>query len=297
MPHPKKSHSKQYSQNKTVNKDVIKRLVNQSGIRSGDLVYDIGAGSGTISRALLDKGARVIAVENDPELYRKCKQKLIDEDRFELYLDDFLIWQNLPPPGNYKVFSNIPFILTSDIVNRLLFNPNPPQDCYLILQKEAAEKYTGIPVNTLASLFINPLFWADIIYYFDRKDFFPISSVDIVLLQFEKRNSPLVGPRHYPLYRDFIIFCREGEDRTIKKSLKRLFSYPQLKQLSRLLDIDYNSRSTDLSVRQYLGIFQFYLEQSLRGRGHLVRGAEIKMIERQTGRVKSHRTIKKTRLP
>ncbi len=297
MPRPKKSNSKQYSQNTTVNKDVVKRLVDRSGIRPGDLVYDIGAGSGTISRALLNKGARVIAVENDPELYRKCKQQLANEARFELYLDDFLIWQNLPPPGSYKVFSNIPFIRTAAIINRLLFNANPPDDCYLIVQKEAAEKYTGRPVNTLASLFINPLFWADIIYYFDRKNFFPVPSVDIVLLQFEKRNSPLVGAENYPLYRDFIVFCREGKDRTVKKSLKRLFTYPQLKQLSGLLDIDCNSRSTDLSVRQYLGIFQFYLRHSLRDTGHLVRGAEAKMIELQADRVKTHRTIKKTRLP
>ncbi len=292
MPHPKKGHFAQYSQNKTVNKETIKRLVNQSGIREGDLVYDIGAGSGTISRALLDKGARVVAVENDPELYRDCGRKFVNQDRFELYLIDFLIWEDFPPSGSYKIFSNIPFIRTADIVNRLLFNSNPPQDCYLIVQKEAAEKYTGIPGNSLVSLFIQPLFWADIIYYFDRKDFFPVSSVDIVLLQFEKRNSPLVGTGHYPLYRDFIVFCREGEDRTIKKSLKRLFTYPQLKQLSGLLDIDYNSRSTDLSVRQYLGIFQFYLRHGLRYTGHLVQGAEAKMTERQAERVKTHRTIK-----
>jgi len=79
-----------YSQNRIVNRQILKRLVDQSGINAGDTVYDIGCGTGTISRVLLDKGARVIGVENDTELYRKCRAKFITEDRFELYIIDFL---------------------------------------------------------------------------------------------------------------------------------------------------------------------------------------------------------------
>lgn len=291
MPH-NKNRNKKFSQNRIANKKLIQKLVNQSGITEGDLVYDIGAGSGTISQALLNQGARVIAIENDPDMYQKCKQRLINRDRFELYLDDFMIC-DFPPASSYKVFSNIPFIHTAEIVNKLLFNPNPPQDCYLILQKEAAEKYAGIPVDTLASLFIKPLFWTDILYHFDRKDFFPVPSVDIVLLQILKRKNPLVANQHYRLYRDFIVYCREGADRTIKKSLKQLFTYAQQIQLFRLLDIANNTRTTELSFTQYLGIFQFYLYYNYRNTGHLIRGAEDRMLKKQAGMVKIHRTRNK----
>lgn len=146
-----------YSQNEIVNKKLIDRLVNQSSITEGDLVYDIGVGSGVISEALLKKGARVLAFEKDRQLYLKCKQKFINQDRFELYIDDFLTWE-FPPGQQYKVFSNIPFFYTADIVNKLLLGNNSPEDCYLIIQKEAAEKYTGIFGDTLASLLIKPLF-------------------------------------------------------------------------------------------------------------------------------------------
>jgi len=281
----------EHSQNEVVNKKLIQRLVNQSSITTCDLVYDIGVGSGIISRALLKKGARVIAIEKDQQLYRECKQAFINQDRFELYLDDFLIWK-FPPEQKYKVFSNIPFFHTADIVNKLLFSNNPPEDCYLIIQKEAAEKYAGIPGDTLVSLLIKPLFWVDIIYLFNRKDFYPMPSVDIALLQVEKRMCQPVSDQYYGLYKDLIIFCREGADQTIKKSLKRLFTYSQLKQLSRLLGIDYRSSPTDLSFMQYLGIFQFYLHHNLRNIA-LIRGAGRKLRKQQGDLMKIHKTKKR----
>jgi len=279
----------EYSLNKTVNRNLLESLVNQSSIVKSNLVYDIGAGTGVISQVLLLKGARVRAIEKNRELFQKCKQNIINEDRFELYLDDFLIME-FPPKERYKVFSNIPFINTADIVNKLLFNTNPPEDCYLILQKEAAEKYAGIPGDTLASLLIKPLFWVDILYHFKRNDFYPVPSVNVALLQIEKRRSRLVPEQHYNLYKDFIIYCREGPKQAVKKALKQLFTYPQLKQLSTLLTIDYQSSPTNLNFRQYLALFQFYLGHSLKNTGHLIRGAEEKLRKQQASRIKTHRT-------
>ena len=280
-----------HSQNEIVNKDLIQRLVKQSRIIESDLVYDIGAGSGAISKALLEKGARVIAFEKDKRLYLKCRQKFIDQDRFIVYCRDFLEWE-FPRDRRYKVLSNIPFFRTADIVNKLLLNKDPPEDCYLVVQKEAAEKYAGIPDDTLASLLIKPLFWIDIIYRFQRNDFHPAPSVDVVLLQIEKRGCRLVPEQYYGLYKDFVVFCREGSTRTIKKSLKALFTYYQLKQLSDSLNIDYRSSPTDLNFRQYLGIFQFYLDYNIRNTT-VIRGAEANLRKHQADILKIHRTRKR----
>jgi 23S rRNA (adenine-N6)-dimethyltransferase len=282
-----------YSQNEIVNQKIIERLVNQSSITRDDLVYDIGAGSGAISIALLKKGARVIAIEKDPDKYLKCKRKLIDQERFELYLDDFLS-RDLPTDGKYKVFSNIPFFHTAEIVNKIISAKNPPEDTYLILQKEASERYAGIPKDTLVSLVIKPLFWVGIIYHFNRTDFHPVPSVDIVLLQIEKRRSQLIPFQHYGLYKDFLISLREGLGSTNKKSLKQLFTYPQVKQLSSLLDIDLRSNPRELDFSQCLGLFQFYLDHKIRANS-LMRGAEKKLRQQQANIVKIHKTREVTR--
>lgn len=280
-----------YSQNEIANKKLIERLVNQSSIAKGDLVYDIGCGSGIISEALLNKGAKVIAIEKDPKLYHECKARFIKSDRFEVYIDDFLEWA-FPRGQRFKVFSNIPFFHTAEIVNKLLFGISSPEDCYLVIQKEAAEKYSGIHGDTLTSLLIKPLFWVDIIYYFRRTDFCPVPSVDVVLLQFEKRRCQLIPGQYYGLYKDFVIFCREGAGQTMKKSLGELFTYSQIKQISKLSGIGYQSDPSNLNFAQYLSLFQFYLDDIIRNKS-LIRGAEERLHRQQTHLTKIHRTRKR----
>ncbi|MBN2074678.1 MAG: methyltransferase domain-containing protein [Dehalococcoidales bacterium] len=248
-----------YSQNQIVNRQILKQLIDQSGIHAGDTVYDIGCGTGTISRVLLDKGARVIGVEKDVELYRKCRAKFITEDRFELYIIDFL-QMDFPPKSTYKVFSNIPFLHTAEIINKLLYCDNPPEDCYLVLEKRAAERYTGIGGETLQSLLLKPLFWADVVWHFIAGDFFPVPGVDIVLAQFEKRQCRLVSAKDYRAYREFVTFFRNRADKPVKKVLRELFTWTQFRRLSRLVNIDYRSSPAELSFTQYLAIFQYHMK-------------------------------------
>jgi 23S rRNA (adenine-N6)-dimethyltransferase len=277
-----------FSQNELVNKKILEKLINQSSITNNDLVYDIGAGTGSISMALLKKGARVIAIEKDRIKYLKCKERFIGQDRFELYLDDFLVHE-FSSAGKYKIFSNIPFFHTTEIVNKVLFNDNPPEDVYLIIQKEAAEKYAGVPKDTLASLMIKPFFWVDIIYYFKRTDFHPVPSVDVVLLQIENRRCQLIPTQYYNLYKDFLVSLRGGADSNTKKSFKKLFTYSQIKHFSNLLNINLKSSPNNLNFNQYLCLFQFYLGYKSRNKT-LIQGAERKLRHQQANIMKIHRT-------
>jgi 23S rRNA (adenine-N6)-dimethyltransferase len=282
---------KYYSQNQTVNKGIIKSLINQSSISKGDLVYDIGAGSGNITKALLEKGARVISIEKDSNLYRKCQQRFMNSEAVSLHHADFLHWE-FSPGHKYKVFANIPFIQTAAIVKKLLFNDNPPEDCYLVMQKEAALKYVGIPKETLASLLIKPIFWVDIVYHFKRKDFYPVPAVDIVLIQFVKRKFRLIPESYYKIYRDFIVFCRDLSAGNIIKVLKDLFTDPQIKQISTLLDIDVKCRPADLNFMQYLCIFQFLLAGNFANIAR-IQGAEAKLRKRRAPMKVIHQTNKR----
>ena len=128
-----------------------------------------------------------------------------------------------------------------------------------MLEKRAAERYTGIGGETLQSLLLKPLFWADIVWHFNAGDFFPVPGVDIVLVQFEKRQCRLVSAKDYQAYREFVTFFGDRADRPVKKVLRELFTWSQLKRLSRLMNIDYHSSPSELSFTRYLAIFQFYM--------------------------------------
>ncbi len=276
------------SQNEITNLPLLRRLVRQTGIRRGDIVYDIGAGSGAITRALLEAGASVVAVEKDRELYLRCQQLSRDGKDVTAVRADFFDMA-LPSSGIYKVFANIPFFHTADIIRRLLFAANPPADCYLVVQKEAAEKYAGIPRESLMSLLVKPVFWADIVCRLDRKDFSPAPSVDTVLLQFQRRTCRLVAPEHYRLYRDFVVYCREGRRPDVKNALRRVFTFPQLRHSARLLGFDYRRPPSELTFSQYLGLFQAFLAEAGVDRA-AVAGAEARYLAARQGIVKEHRT-------
>ncbi len=282
-----------YSQNITANRELLKDLVNQTSIAKNDLVYDIGAGTGNITGALLEKGARVISIEKDGYLFRKLEQRFLNRDAVSLRHADFLNWEFTG--HRYKVFANIPFIQTADIVKKLLNSRYPPQDCYLVMQKEAALKYAGMPKETLASLLIKPVFWVDIIRYFSRKDFSPPPAVDIVLIQFEKRQCQLVAQSAYETYRDFIVYCREEAHATVKQALQDIFSNRQIKAVTGLAGIDIHARPAALNFMQYLCLFQFLLKENPRNPAFF-KGAEARLAEKQANLMKIHRTrIKNSR--
>jgi 23S rRNA (adenine-N6)-dimethyltransferase len=279
-----------YSQNKLKNKALIETLINQSSISPGDIVYDIGAGAGIISQVLLKKGARVIAVEKDITFYDKwhLQQQFTGCQNFELYIDDFLQIK-LPLTIKYKVFSNIPFFHTADIIHKLLDNNNPPEDCYLIVQKEAGEKYTGIPRETLASLLLKPIYWLDIIHYFESKDFYPAPGVDIVLLQIEQRKFRSIPTNLYSAYKDLVVFLWKDSSEPINRSLKHIFTYPQQKRLCKLLKIDEQMSPCNLNFHQYLGLFQFFIRHR-RQNLYSITGAEQNLRKQQNNLSKIHRT-------
>ena len=175
------------SQNFLVNRELVKQLVRGTSISSSDTVLEIGSGRGIITRELLKITPHVIAIEKDP--------------RFTKHPQDFLDYPL--PKTPYKVFANIPFSITGAIVRKLLQAPNPPQDCYLIMQAEAAAKFIIHPkANTLSAILYYPFWDIRIVHRFARTDFSPTPAVDSVLLRLTYRPTPLVSSP--TAYQDFI---------------------------------------------------------------------------------------------
>lgn len=276
-----------YSQRELINIPLVRRTVERSGITAGDLVYDIGAGSGAITRVLLEHGARVTAVEKDERMYRRCLSLLPDK-RLSVLHADFLDLQ-LPESTPYKVFANIPFFHTADIIHKLLFAANPPEDCFLIVQKEAAEKYAGVPRETLQSLLVQPVFWSTIVCHLSKSDFSPMPSVDTVVLQFQRRTCRLVTADEYGCYRDFIVYVRESGFPSIKKALGCLLSFTQMKYAARRFGFDLRASPLELTFHQYLSLFQACLVPGGKGLAS-IRGTEAGMREARKDIVKRRRT-------
>ncbi len=266
-----------YSQNFLTDRKLVENLVAGAHITPNDTVLEIGAGEGIITEELIKKAGHVIAYELDNNFFGKLSKKFQGEKLIDLKHEDFL---NSPLPAYpYKIFSNIPFNITSAIIKKLTLAESPPEDSYLILQKEAAAKFAGKPLdikNSQMAVILHPRFEFGIVYEFKPNDFFPHPSVNIILLNIKKRTSPLVKDKEK--YRDFVTYTFNQPKPNITEGLSKIMKVEPT-----------NSKPSELDFADWISLFELFLKLPLQ-KQNLVNGVFTKQRKDQESIEKSHRT-------
>ena len=278
-----------HSQNFLHSSALVKRLMNMTNITSDDIVVEIGPGRGIITRQLAKVCSKVIAIEYDVALCNKLRHDLRAMGNVEIHCRDFLAY--LLPKHEFKIFANIPFNITSAIMAHITKGKHLPADAYLIMQEEAARRYSGRPYarESLHSLLIKPRFKLRIIHQFANTDFSPIPNAHIVFLHIHRRNVPLLREAEYKPYLDFLCFVFSQHGKDIGERTRAVFTKPQISRLAREWRFSAAARPIDLSVDQWLGVFSYYLTGVSAEKQRLVEGAENRLLKQQSRLVKIHR--------
>ncbi len=234
------------SQNFLTSARAIRRLLGFSDLKSGDLVYEIGPGKGHITRELLKTGALVRAVELDHKLYARLSAAFAGEPGLSLRQGDFLAF-SLPKTGSYKVFSNIPFSRTTDILRKLTQSSNPPAAAWLIVEEGAAKRFCSS--KSKSALALRPFFDVSIACRIDRKEFHPAPSVDCALLCIRRREKPDLPLTDRALYREFL-------DQAWKNGLRGLLTKRQITTALRLAGLPRPAPDSNLLYVQWLCLFR-----------------------------------------
>lgn len=237
-----------YSQHFLRNPHFVQRLVDKAGITDADIVYDLGAGSGVITSALTSRAGRVVAVELEQAVARKLRANTQAYSNVLVIEDDILTTPL--PNGSYKVVANIPFHLSSQIVRRLTESANPPSECFLIVQKQFAQKLVldnGHFTGALAMM-IAPWFTVGIVQALRRSDFSPQPNVDTVLLKIARRQTILLPQEYAERYRAFVAGCYHDP---------KIFA----KTPRRASGIDELLKPSQLSLEQWVQLFEAYRQK------------------------------------
>lgn len=237
---------------------LVSELVSRADLTADDVVYEIGPGRGVITQALAKVCGRVIAIEVEPNLATLLRQQFRGTENIEVINADVLEFEI--PNTRYKVFANIPFNITADIFRKLLYGRSSPARAYLIVQREAAEKYSGAQRECQASVLLKPWYDLRIVHRFSRSDFDPAPAVEVVLLDIKKREHPLVTSGEAAAYRQFVTYGFGRQRANLGKSYKKVFSHLQWKRLAHDLGFDVHAKPTDLSFDQWCSVFHFFLE-------------------------------------
>lgn len=262
------------SQNFLKNKAQVYHLVKNSKINEDDIVIEIGPGKGIITKFLVQRAKEVIAVEIDAKLVNKLEEKFKDIKNLKIIRKD--INEYIFPQTKFKIFSNIPFNLASEIIRKILVYKNGPEEAFIVVPIEIAKRFGGRPIGkseTLVSLLNKPFFTFKIFFEFNPTDFNPAPNVKPVMLKIKKRSETLIDLKHKELYEDFLTFTFLEQKIRLTNALEKIFSYNQIKIMSKNLGFDIKSTLGEVTFEQWIGIFETFLDKVPDEKKRLVRGS------------------------
>jgi 23S rRNA (adenine-N6)-dimethyltransferase len=177
------------------------QFVRDAGIAPGDLVVEIGAGAGSVTRALAKTGAEVIAVEMDPSWAARLRREALDSrspskqipgsGQIRVVHGDFLSFRL--PARPFKVVGSLPFSATTAILHRLLDDPTVSMlRADLVLQYEVARKRAAQPPTSLNSTAWAPWWDVRLGRRLPAEVFRPIPRVDAAVIVVTRRDPPLL---------------------------------------------------------------------------------------------------------
>jgi len=239
---------------------------------AGDLVVEAGAGDGALTRALVDAGYRVVAVEKDGRLYARLRARFAGEPRVTCRHADFLAWP-LPAGEPYRIVSNVPYGITAAFVRKVLQAARPPDEAVLVVQREAAEKFAGTPRETLSSLSHKPWWEISIAGTLRRGDFVPAPRVRSAALRMVRRDAPLVPATSAGRYRTFVAGAFGHGSADASRALRGWLTSRQVRRLGREVGFGAHARTSELTFGQWLAVFRFVEHECLGHDPTIVRAA------------------------
>ncbi len=206
-----------YGQNFLSDPRAVRALLDAAATEPGELVYEVGAGRGRITSALLARGAQVVAYEVDPEMVAA----LPAHPGLTVRPVDFL---TAAPPGSpFSVVGNIPYALTAAVVDWCLAAPTLVT-ATLLTQWEYARKRSGDYGRwTRLTIATWPVVSWGLAGRIPRTAFRPVPRVDGGLLRLVRRPSPLVAPRLQADYERMVDLGFTGVGGSMAASLSRRY--------------------------------------------------------------------------
>lgn len=252
-------------------REILDAIAFSAEIEDGDFVLEIGPGLGTLTSSLLkfaSKDGRVLSVEFDENLAKKLPAQFPGKN-LEIINADFLDFDLSKLPKNYKVAANVPYYITSKIVEKLLTSENKPSVAALLVQKEVAERMAA-KAGELSILAIASQIYAEVSLdiLVPREFFTPPPKVDsqVVVLKsrehnlieiFNSKNSCEISER------EFFRIIKAGFAAKRKKIAKSLsanlaISKERTAEILEKCEISPDLRAQDLEIEEWLKIAQIF---------------------------------------
>lgn len=252
---------KRLGQNFLIDDQVLEKIVCTADIQPDDIVLEIGAGIGNLTRHLAVHASQVLAVEIDEHILGLLEEVTGELKNVRIIPGDILtlrfnqIFQNVLSPGqSFLVVANIPYYITSAVIRHLLEAPIKPTRIVLTIQREVAQRICAAPGElSLLALSVQVYGKPSIVARIPAGAFYPPPQVDSAVVRIDMYPQPVIETARLD---DFFRVARAGfsqKRKTLRNSLSSGLGLPHDKIEDQLAfaGIDPNRRAETLSLPEW----------------------------------------------
>ncbi len=256
---PKKRFGQHFLRDATV----LRQAIELGEVAENDQVLEIGAGDGTLTRALLEAGARVTAIELDRDLLGDLRELAEGEPRLNLIEGDATKIDHFDLPTPTKVISNLPYQIATAIISDICQRPDWFPLMVIMVQLEVGRRLAAKPggkdYGTL-TLWIGHRYAVEIKRIVPPGAFRPPPKVDSALVLMKARERPLVDvpdeEGYFKLIRSAFSMRRKTLLNNLRSFIPASGGQPDWKKVFEKAGIDGGCRAETLGAEEFARIFK-----------------------------------------
>lgn len=224
----------------------------------GETVLEIGPGRGTLTEVLAARIPRLVAIEKDRELgphlrARFPQVEIVDGDALELD------WHALAGPGRFSVIGNIPYYITTPLIDKALTPPRPRTVVFLV-QKEVADRVAAPPGGSdygALSVGVQAVARVERLFRIPAGAFNPPPKVDSAVLRITPLASPLINDGDVAGFRRLVVGLFSFRRKQLTRGLREFTGQPahEVGQWLKSANLEENQRPQAVSPRGFATLF------------------------------------------
>lgn len=252
------------SQNFLIDGNILNKIAATAQLQPGDLVVEVGPGPGSLTEELLNKGAKIIAVEKDAVLAGALDRFKNEKNDLDIYCDDILTFPMEQVVGplvtstrKAKVIANLPYHLTTPIIVQLVTQRHLFSHLILMVQEEVARRFVAKPKTDAYSsftVFLNFYTKPQYAFTVNNSCFYPSPSVNSAIVVLELKEPPKVSNTEAFFKMTRTAFGKRRK--MLKSSLREIYEPANIEAALTQLSLNPLARPEDLSLQEHILLFE-----------------------------------------
>jgi 16S rRNA (adenine1518-N6/adenine1519-N6)-dimethyltransferase len=253
---------KKLGQHFLTDQSIVETIISAAELSPSDFVIEVGPGLGILTSELARRAGQVTAIELDTRLATQMKQKLFSFPNVSIVNADILkvdLSEILGDKASYKVVANIPYYITSPILQYFMEASLKPSLLVVMMQKEVGDAIVAGPGDmTMLAISMQVYSKPRVICYVPSQSFYPQPKVDSAIIRFDMLPLPAVKVADIRSFLSFVKCGFRSPRKQLRNSLAQGLNRKPTDIISLLTEsnIDPQRRPETLSIQEWQRLYE-----------------------------------------